>query len=127
MNRTSPTKKWLYSGAIALGVAVGAAGIASATVSNGTPTSSNGTVAGSATNTAQPHSNEDPTHEKAESRRREADENSGKLGGQPGFDRGRNHGSAKPPILFRPASRKPDAGLNKRAFGVQTRAAVSIP
>jgi uncharacterized membrane protein YkoI len=72
-------RKWLIAGAISIGAALGAYGIAGAATTATTTTSS----ASSSTRTL--HSNEAPAHEKSESAQREADENSGKFGiGRPG-------------------------------------------
>ncbi len=75
MEQVTQGKKWLYSGAIALGVAVGAAGIASAATGSSTTTVKPATGTVIAT-----HGNEDTAHEKGETAAREADEKAGKVG-----------------------------------------------
>jgi hypothetical protein len=73
-------RKWLITGAIAAGAALGAYGIAGAATTGTTTTSP-----ASSSSTRTLHSNEAPAHEKSESAQREADENSGKFGiGRPG-------------------------------------------
>jgi hypothetical protein len=65
-------RKWLVAGGLAVGVGIGAAGIANAATSTTTaPSAAPTTTAPS----GQCHSNEDPAHEKTESPQREADEN----------------------------------------------------
>jgi hypothetical protein len=67
----SSMRKWLVAGGLAVGVGIGAAGIANAATSTTTPQAAPTTTAPS----GQCHSNEDPAHEKTESAQREADEN----------------------------------------------------
>jgi uncharacterized membrane protein YkoI len=64
-------RKWLITGAIATGAALGAYGIAGAATT---------TTTSPASSTRPLHSNETPAHEKSESAQREADENSGTFG-----------------------------------------------
>lgn len=70
----SSMRKWLVAAGLAVGVGIGAAGIANAATSTTTGPS------GAAPSTTAPsgqqcHSNEDPAHEKNETPQREADEN----------------------------------------------------
>jgi uncharacterized membrane protein YkoI len=73
-------RKWIVTGALAVGVGLGAYGIAGAATSTTTKPQS----------PASPsfHSNENTTHEKSESAQREADENSGKFSFHGGRDGG---------------------------------------
>jgi len=67
-------RKWLITGAITAGAALGAYGIAGAATTAPTSTSP-----ASSSPTTPSHSNEAPAHEKSESAQRETDENSGKF------------------------------------------------
>jgi hypothetical protein len=79
---SAPTngRRWLITGAIAVGAALGAYGIAGAATTSTTRSST-----APSSSTSRFHSNEAPVHEKTESAQREADENSGRFGmGGPG-------------------------------------------
>jgi hypothetical protein len=83
MGERSSYRKWIVTGALATGAALGAYGIAGAATSSSS----------SSTTTNKPpapsfHSNEDPAHEKAESPEREAQENSGRFSGHGNFHAG---------------------------------------
>jgi hypothetical protein len=83
---SSKARKWLITGALAVGAAIGAAGIAGAVTSPSTTTPKPSTASRS-------QGNEDATHEKSESAQREADEKAGRVGhGGDGFGRG-GHGT----------------------------------
>jgi hypothetical protein len=69
------SRRWLITGAIAVGAALGAYGIAGAATAS---TTGGSTAPSSATSNFQ--GNENPAHEKSESAQREADEKSGKFG-----------------------------------------------
>jgi hypothetical protein len=70
---TASTRKWIVATGLAVGVAIGAAGIANAASSTTSSVPPAGTPTSSAT-APQCHSNEDPAHEKGESAQQEADE-----------------------------------------------------
>jgi uncharacterized membrane protein YkoI len=76
-------RKWLVTGALAVGVAIGAAGIAAAATST-----TNGSTSPTTSAARSSQGNENSTHEKSESAQREADEKAGRFGpGGHGFGR----------------------------------------